>query len=97
MKQDFLRVAALLLLATAGQAMASDRELCQAGHTVMLMTEGECQAYLDKRKSFRRRGDLAELQQLDALMQKELMERAVACPCAADAPVKVALSTKDGC
>ena len=62
MKQDFLRVAALLLLATAGHAMASDRELCQAGHTVMLMTEGECQAYLDKRKSFRRRGDLAGLQ-----------------------------------
>lgn len=97
MKQHFAQMAALLLLAAAGQAMASDRELCQAGFPVMLMTETECQIYLDKRKSLQKMGDLAGLRQLDAHLRDELIDRSVACPCAADAPVKIALSQNDGC
>lgn len=97
MKPYFQGLAALLVLTAAAQAMAADRELCKAGYAVMLMTEGECQGYLDKRKSFHKTGDLAGIQQLDAQVQNELMERALACPCAADARVNVAMSANDGC
>lgn len=97
MKPYFQGLAALLMLSAATQAMAADREFCKAGYGVMLMTEGECQSYLDKRKSYQKSGDLAGIQQLDAQVQNELMERALACPCAADARVNVAMSTNDGC
>jgi hypothetical protein len=97
MKQYFAQITALLMLAVAGQAMASDRELCQAGFPVMLMTETECQIYLDKRKSLQQTGDLASLRQLDAQLRDQLIDRSVACPCAAEAPVKIALSQNDGC
>lgn len=97
MKQNFAYMAALLLFAVAPRAMASDRELCQGGHPVMLMTETECQIYLDKRKSLQKIGDLAALRRLDTHMQNELIDRSIACPCAAEAPVKIALSQNDGC
>lgn len=97
MKQHFAQMLVLLMLAVAGQAMASDRGLCQAGFPVMLMTETECQLYLDKRKSLQKKGDLAGLRQLDAHMRNDLIDRFVACPCAADVPAKLALSQNDGC
>jgi hypothetical protein len=97
MKRNHASLAALFLLTASAQGLAADRELCQAGYPVMLMTENECKAYLVIRTRLQGSGDVAALQLLDSRMQDQLMERAAACPCAALGPVKVALSQNDGC
>lgn len=97
MKSNFSPLVALALLIIGTQAAASERALCQAGYPVMLMMDTECKTYLAKRTSLQKSGDLAALQMLDARVQEELMERALACPCAAEQPVTLALSQSDGC
>lgn len=95
MKRILSLMAALLLLAFASPSRAAERELCQMEFPVMLMTDGECRAYLKQRNAFIKRRDMAGLQLLDAYMRDELIERAAACPCAADQPGKLALSQTD--
>lgn len=79
------------------QANASDNDLCKAGYPDMLMTDLECQAYLDKRSALMRAGNQIGLQMLEAGMKIELQMRAVACFCSPEKPIKVSLSKNDGC
>jgi len=87
--QRIIAIAALggAALTTGTPALALDREECRGGYRIMLMTETECNAYLQQLKDVRARSDrLAELD-LQEWHTSLLIQRAEACPCRAGAPV----------
>lgn len=70
-------------LALAAPALAADTDECRGGYRVMLMTPGECGAFLKQLEAVRASGDaLAELD-LREWHTALLIERAEACPCRA--------------
>jgi hypothetical protein len=70
-------------LAMAVPALAADTDECRGGYRVMLMTAGECEAFLKQLEAVRASGDaLAELE-LREWHTALLIERAEACPCRA--------------
>jgi hypothetical protein len=97
MKLNHARWAALFLLMAGTQVSASDRELCQGGYPVMLMTDTECRIYLATRTALQKSGDTVAAQLLDAHIRDQLAERAEACPCAMANPSRLVLSQNDGC
>lgn len=59
----------------------SDLETCQGGYKVLLMTPGECRAYLNDLRAARVRADYATMLDLQEWHTELLIERAQTCPC----------------
>ena len=76
-----------LLLALTGLAAplsaqaGADVETCQAGYRELLMTAGECRAYLRDLRAAEARADLSAMLDLQEWHAELLIERARRCPC----------------
>ena len=58
-----------------------DIESCRGGYSYLLVTEGECKAYLEQHRLLELRKDLEALKNLEADYAILLKERSEACPC----------------
>lgn len=80
---------AILLLASggafaAGTADSGETRVCQGPYPVLLMTAGECRAYVRQMRFLETQGQAAKLAEWKRQHDRLLEERARACPCASD-------------
>lgn len=71
----------IALLATHAVRADSDLEVCQGGYRILLMTSGECRAYLDEVRAAQARADYAAVLDLQEWHTELLIERSQTCPC----------------
>jgi hypothetical protein len=60
-----------------------DTDACRGGYNFLLVTEGECKAYLEQRHQLEQRKDAEALKALEADYAILLKERSEVCPCMA--------------
>lgn len=70
-----------LLFASQSSRADSELEACQAGYRILLMTPGECKAYLHDLHAAQARGDYAAVMDLQEWHAELLIERSQSCPC----------------
>ncbi len=79
-------VAVLILLSAHSARADNDIETCQAGYNVLLMTAGECRAWLGDLRAAQARADYAAMLDLQEWHTELLIERSQSCPCRPVAP-----------
>jgi hypothetical protein len=72
-----------LLFGNWAKAGGLDTDECRGGYNLLLVTEGECKAYLDQRHLLEQRKDVEALKNLEADYAILLKERSEVCPCIA--------------
>jgi hypothetical protein len=72
-----------LMAGNMAQAGGIDTDACRGGYSYLLVTEGECKAYLDQHSVFEQRKDIEALKNLEADYAIMLKERSESCPCMA--------------
>ena len=80
-----IRLIGLAITTLVSSAMVSagglDREQCRGGFNTSLVTETECEAYLNEHRELEMRNDREGLRNLEASFAIMLEERSEACPC----------------